>query len=50
MSVLRSFSGISDVMSVSMNPGAIAFTVTPRPLSSFAADLVSPMTPALLAA
>ena len=28
----------SNVMSVSINPGAIAFTVTPRPASSRATD------------
>ena len=37
-------------MSVSMNPGAIAFTVIPREPSSRATDLVNPISAALLAA
>ncbi len=40
----------SDVMSVSMNPGAIALTVTPRDPNSRATDCVNPINPALLAA
>ena len=43
-------SGSAAVMSVSMNPGAMAFTVTPRLPNSLASDLVMPMSPALLAA
>jgi len=38
------------VMSVSMNPGAKAFTVMPREPSSLATDCVKPIKPALLAA
>ena len=37
-------------MSVSINPGAIAFTVTDRPANSLATDFVNPINPALLAA
>ena len=37
-------------MSVSMNPGAMALTVTPRDASSRATDLVKPNRAALLAA
>ena len=35
------------VISVSIYPGATALTVIPRDASSFAADLVIPITPAL---
>ena len=38
------------VMSVSMKPGAIAFTRMLRLASSFATDFVRPISPALLAA
>lgn len=34
-------------MSLSMNPGHTAFTVTPRPANSLAMDMVMPITPAL---
>ena len=44
------FSGITAVMSFSIIPGATAFTVIFRDASSLAADLVIPITPALLAA
>ena len=37
-------------MSVSINPGASAFTVMPREASSRATDLVNPISAALLAA
>ena len=37
-------------MSVSMKPGATAFTRTLREASSRATDLVSPISPALVAA
>ncbi len=40
----------SDVMSVSIKPGAMALTVTPREASSRATDCVKPIKPALLAA
>ncbi len=39
-----------EVMSVSMNPGETAFTRMLRLASSRASDLVSPISPALLAA
>ena len=38
------------VMSVSMKPGATAFTVMEREATSRATDFVKPMMPALLAA
>ena len=38
------------VMSVSMKPGATAFTVMPREATSRATDFVKPTIPALLAA
>ncbi len=37
-------------MSVSMKPGAMPFTVTPRDANSRATDCVNPIKPALLAA
>jgi hypothetical protein len=37
-------------MSVSMNPGAMAFAVMPREPTSRASDLVNPRIPALAAA
>ena len=40
----------SDVMSVSMKPGAMALTVMPRDANSRATDCVKPISPALLAA
>ncbi len=40
----------SAVMSVSIKPGAIALTVTPRDANSRAHDCVKPISPALLAA
>ena len=36
-------------MSVSMNPGAMSFTVMPREPISFASDLVNPSMPAFAA-
>ena len=47
---LQSPSFNSDVMSVSMKPGAMALTVMPREANSRATDLVNPISPALLAA
>ena len=44
------FSGNTSVIAVSINPGAIAFTVIPRAANSLAQVLVKPMTPALAAA
>ena len=41
---------IAAVMSVSMKPGATTFASMLREASSFATDLVSPISPALLAA
>jgi 3-oxoacyl-[acyl-carrier protein] reductase len=46
----RAFSLMAAVMSVSMNPGATAFTVMPREATSRATDFVKPTIPALLAA
>ena len=40
----------SSVMSVAMNPGAMAFTVMPLVANSLAQLLVNPINPALLAA
>jgi hypothetical protein len=40
----------SDVMSVSMKPGAMRLAVMPRDASSRATDCVNPIKPALLAA
>jgi len=40
------FSGSFAVISVSINPGAIALTVTPLGASSLAAVLVKPISPA----
>ena len=47
---LPASSGSSLVISVSMKPGATAFTVTPREPISRASDLVNPSIPALAAA
>ena len=49
-SAARASGVIAAVMSVSMKPGATAFTRMLRDASSFATDLVRPMSPALLAA
>ena len=49
-SASRASSFILSVIAVSINPGATALTVTPQRAASFAADFVSPMMPALLAA
>ena len=46
----HTFSGTPLVISVSINPGHIAFAVMPFLASSFAAVLVSPTTPAFAAA
>src|ERR1035437_9940651 len=46
----RASAVIAPVMSVSMNPGAIALQRMLREASSLATDLVSPINPALLAA
>ena len=40
----------SDVMSVSMKPGAMQLAVMPRDANSRATDCVNPISPALLAA
>ena len=49
--IIASFalSGITAVISVSIIPGAMAFTVMFLEANSFATDLVNPITPALLA-
>ena len=47
ISASRAASGRSEVMSVSIYPGATALTRTPREASSFATDFVSPISPAL---
>ncbi len=46
IAVLRSSESVPPMMSVSIGPGAIAFTVIPRWPSSRAMPRVSPMTPA----
>ena len=43
---LRASSGIFPVISVMINPGAMAFERTPREPSSRATDLVNPIIPA----
>ena len=43
-------SGRPAVMRVPMNPGAMALTVMPREPTSFASDLVNPISPAFAAA
>ena len=47
---VRISSGIADVMSVAMNPGAIQFALMPRGPISFAMDFARPMRPAFDAA
>jgi hypothetical protein len=49
MSALRAASGSAAVISVSIYPGATAFTRTLRDATSRASDLVKPMSPALAA-
>ena len=46
----RALSVMAAVISVSMKPGATAFTVIVREATSRATDFVNPITPALLAA
>ena len=48
--LVRWSSPSAEVMSVSINPGATAFTVIPREAISSARDYVNPIRPALLAA